>query len=86
MASHVIASLAHQGWNIAVVAQSHAVINNVLTSVLGRFPELAGRIAKNTPKKTDPPAGMVPVTPATIGQFFADNTTQGWWWEQQHGS
>lgn len=77
VASHVIASLAHQGWNIAVVAQSHAVINNVLTSVLGRFPELAGRIAKNTPKKTDPPAGMVPVTPATIGQFFADNTTQG---------
>ncbi len=36
VASHVIATLARSGWNIGVVAQSHAVVENVLHAVLKR--------------------------------------------------
>ncbi|MEN0129593.1 MAG: TM0106 family RecB-like putative nuclease [Brevundimonas sp.] len=50
---HVIAALAAQGWRIGVVAQSHAVISNMLQSVLdaGLAPD---RIGKRGSSSTGP--------------------------------
>ena len=46
LGSHVIASLVAAGWRVGVVAQSHAVVENMLTAVVerGLFP--AERVAK----------------------------------------
>lgn len=77
VASHIIASLARRGWNIAVVAQSHAVIENVLSAVLKRSPDLEGRIAKKAPAGGELPQGITAVEPAQIGGFYQENSTQG---------
>ncbi|MBO9553610.1 TM0106 family RecB-like putative nuclease [Cellulomonas sp.] len=52
---HVIAALAAQGWKVGVVAQSHAVVENMLRSVAGAGLDPA-RIAKKytTHPPTDP--------------------------------
>jgi len=53
---HVIAALAAQGWKVGVVAQSHAVVENMLRSVAGAGLDPA-RIAKKF--KDHPPADPV---------------------------
>lgn len=57
LGSHVIASLVAAGWRVGVVAQSHAVVENMLTAVVerGLFP--AERVAKlaGTSQRSDFP-------------------------------
>jgi len=52
--THVIISLAKQGWRIGVIAQSHAVIENLLNSVRKNDPTIAiakkGQSPKNRPE------------------------------------
>ncbi|RHA37077.1 TM0106 family RecB-like putative nuclease [Cellulomonas rhizosphaerae] len=74
---HVIAQLAMQGWRIGVVAQSHAVVANMLQSVIaaGFPPE---RIAKrNKDKDADLPWRPVP-NDRDYGAFYASVTGGGY--------
>ncbi|ROS26127.1 bifunctional RecB family nuclease/DEAD/DEAH box helicase [Cellulomonas sp. PhB150] len=74
---HVIAQLAMQGWRVGVVAQSHAVIANMLESVIaaGFPPE---RIAKRSKDKdADVPWRPVP-TDSDYGTFYASAAGAGY--------
>lgn len=60
VASHVIAALVKQGWKIGVVAQSHAVVDNVLEKAItgaGVDPELVAKKQKTGDKSQVPWAG-----------------------------
>ena len=60
VASHVIAALVKQGWKIGVVAQSHAVIDNVLTKAItnaGVHPEQVAKKLKSGDKTQVPWSG-----------------------------
>jgi uncharacterized protein len=63
--ANVIARLIKKGWKIGVVAQSHAVIENILDGVLKLDPTLA--IGKNTKHKYNKP----PYHQEKIGQWVA---------------
>ncbi|GGG60748.1 hypothetical protein GCM10011374_24540 [Kocuria dechangensis] len=49
LGSHVIGRLVHAGWRIGVVAQSHAVVENLLAGVAGRGGVDPARIGKKPP-------------------------------------
>ena len=60
VASHVIAALVKQGWKIGVVAQSHAVVDNVLTKAItsaGVHPEQVAKKQKAGDKTEVPWSG-----------------------------
>lgn len=60
VASHVIAALVKQGWKVGVVAQSHAVIDNVLAKAItgaGVHPEQVAKKLKAGDKTEVPWAG-----------------------------
>ena len=61
LASHVIAALVADGWRVGVVAQSHAVVANLLGGVLG-----AGVPAEQVAKKL--PSGVKPAESGTPWQ------------------
>ncbi|WP_454042526.1 TM0106 family RecB-like putative nuclease [Cellulosimicrobium sp. Marseille-Q8652] len=44
--SHVVARLVERGWQVGVVAQSHAVVENMLSAVVGKAGVPAGIVAK----------------------------------------
>lgn len=76
VASHVIADLVRAGWRIAVVAQSHAVVDNVLSAVVkngGLAPEQIGK----RPGSGQPvPEGMSDLT-GPKAQVFYEGTNGG---------
>ncbi|QXQ10948.1 bifunctional RecB family nuclease/DEAD/DEAH box helicase [Paeniglutamicibacter sp. Y32M11] len=60
VASHVIAALVKQGWKVGVVAQSHAVVDNVLTKAItgaGVHPEQVAKKLKAGDKTEVPWSG-----------------------------
>lgn len=73
---HVIAALAAQGWKIGVVAQSHAVVENMLTAVIAAGVD-PGHVAKRPAE--DKPTGRPwhELKKDKFGGFFAS--------QQQHG-
>jgi uncharacterized protein len=53
--SHVIASLVQRGWKVGVVAQSHAVIENMLCTAIGKACVDPGVVAKRLAQPHDVP-------------------------------
>lgn len=53
--SHVIASLVQRGWKVGVVAQSHAVIENMLCTAIGKAGVDPGVVAKRLAQPHDVP-------------------------------
>ncbi len=75
--ARVIAALVARGWRIGVVAQSHAVVENLLRGVAGAG-VAPDAIAKKAPSSSDtratdaaPPWTWVPDTTAGFGAFWA---------------
>ena len=77
--SHVIAQLVRHGWRIGVVAQSHAVVENMLTAV-GE----AGVRAEGIGKKP-PTAAAAAERPAPPWQWLAKNTDFASFYQAQPG-
>ncbi|WP_333811851.1 TM0106 family RecB-like putative nuclease [Timonella senegalensis] len=76
VASHVITTLAKAGWHIGVVAQSHAVVENVLHAVLkrGMLPEAIAKKPKDKPTPESPwPFQLIDAKSAA--DFFANAST-----------
>ncbi|GII99875.1 uncharacterized protein CLV28_2956 [Sediminihabitans luteus] len=78
VASHVIARLVADGWRIGVVAQSHAVVENLLRGVVGRAGVPLDRVAKKSrsgERTTGPgqpgPAGVPLVDGKALAAFAA---------------
>jgi uncharacterized protein len=77
VASHVITTLAKKhGWNIGVVAQSHAVVENVLSAVVARGmnPEAIGKRPSSTHSK-DSEWPYQPIDAKNAAAFFAEAHT-----------
>jgi len=76
VASHVITTLAKAGWHIGVVAQSHAVVENVLHAVLkrGMLPEaIAKKPSAKYAKDSDWPFTLI--DPKSAQDFYANSAT-----------
>ncbi|KGM14435.1 TM0106 family RecB-like putative nuclease [Cellulomonas bogoriensis] len=73
-ATHVIARLIERGWRIGVVAQSHAVVENVLHGVLTRgvAPERVGKKRKDDGPDA-PPVPWTEVESAALAAFGSDD-------------
>jgi len=69
--SHVIAALVAEGWRVGVVAQSHAVVENLLAKVVdaGVAPAAVGK--KPRPGATTPPAWTPLTDTAAFARFAA---------------
>lgn len=71
VASHVIGQLVREGWKIAVVAQSHAVVDNVLSAVVknGKLPE--SMVGKRPGSGSPVPEGTTDLSAAKAQKFYA---------------
>lgn len=71
VASHVISELVWAGWKIAVVAQSHAVVENVLSAVVknGKLSEYA--VGKRPGSGQAPPEGTTDLSGPKAQKFYA---------------
>lgn len=69
--SHVIAALVADGWKVGVVAQSHAVVENLLATVVGVGVDPAAVGKKPRPGATTGPPWTSLTDPAAFGRFYA---------------
>lgn len=72
VASHVIGQLVRRGWKIAVVAQSHAVVDNVLSAVVknGQLPQ--SMVGKRPGGGSQVPEGTTDMSAAKAQKFYAE--------------
>ncbi|MEX5270999.1 TM0106 family RecB-like putative nuclease [Kocuria sabuli] len=73
LGSHVIGRLVADGWRIGVVAQSHAVVENLLAGVIGKGGVPAERVAKKAPagRPTDRAVPWQTVAGRDLAEFLA---------------
>ena len=72
--SHVVADLVASGWRVGVVAQSHAVVENMLAKVVEAGVEPSA-VAKKPRTRPDPATPWVqPRDTAAFGAFYASRT------------
>jgi uncharacterized protein len=72
--SHVVADLVASGWKVGVVAQSHAVVEHLLTQVVGAGVDV-GAVAKKPRTKPDPATPWTqPTGTAAFGAYYAAQT------------
>lgn len=72
--SHVIADLVASGWSVGVVAQSHAVVENMLSTVVAAGVDAAA-VAKKPRTAPDPATPWAqPKDTAAFGAFYAAQT------------
>lgn len=72
--ARVIAGLVARGWHVGVVAQSHAVVENMLTAIAGAGVP-AAQLGKKPNGTPDPPAPWCRLAPDTaFGRFYATQT------------
>jgi AAA domain len=72
--ARVIAGLVARGWHVGVVAQSHAVVENMLTAIAGAGVP-AAQLGKKPNVTTDPAAPWCRLAPdAAFGRFYAAQT------------
>jgi hypothetical protein len=72
--ARVIAGLVERGWHVGVVAQSHAVVENMLTAIAGAGVP-AAQLGKKPNGAPDPAAPWCRLAPdAAFGRFYAAQT------------
>ncbi|MDO9380360.1 MAG: TM0106 family RecB-like putative nuclease [Nocardioidaceae bacterium] len=72
--SHVVARLVAEGWSVGVVAQSHAVVENLLERVVaaGVDPDLVAKVASGVA-----PTSWAPTATTQYARFIADHAGAG---------
>ena len=71
VASHVISELVWAGWKIAVVAQSHAVVDNVLSAVVKNGKLSEHSVGKRPGSGQAPPEGTSDLSGPKAQKFYA---------------